>query len=74
MTVEAADRGLRVLTVYEGSPADRGGLEPRRRHHATSTGRSIAGRARSESTTQIKGPAGTTVKLDRALGRQGART
>ena len=28
MTVEEVDRGLRVLTVYEGSPADRGGLEP----------------------------------------------
>jgi carboxyl-terminal processing protease len=28
MTVEEIDRGLRVLTVYEGSPAARGGLEP----------------------------------------------
>ena len=28
MTVEETSRGLRVLTVYDGSPAKRGGLEP----------------------------------------------
>jgi carboxyl-terminal processing protease len=62
MTVEEVERGLRVLTVYDGSPADRGGLEP----GDVSThdnGRSIAGQSSEESTTRIKGPAGTPVRL-----------
>ena len=40
MTVEEVERGLRVLTVYEGSPADRGGLSP-----ATSSPTSTAARS-----------------------------
>ena len=28
MTVEETNQGLRVMTVYDGSPADKGGLEP----------------------------------------------
>ncbi len=62
MTVEAAARGLRVLTVYEGSPADRGGLEPGDVITHVD-GRSIAGSSSAQSTTKIKGPAGTSVEL-----------
>jgi carboxyl-terminal processing protease len=62
MTVEVADGGLRVLTVYDGSPADRGGLEPGDVITHVN-GRSIAGQSSEESTTRIKGPAGTPVRL-----------
>jgi len=62
MTVEEIERGLRVLTVYEDSPADRGGLEPGDVITHVD-GRSIAGSSSEESTTRIKGPAGTPVRL-----------
>jgi carboxyl-terminal processing protease len=62
MTVEEIERGLRVLTVYEGSPAARGGLEPGDVITHVD-GRSIAGSSSEESTTRIKGPAGTPVRL-----------
>jgi carboxyl-terminal processing protease len=62
MTVEEIERGLRVLTVYEGSPADRGGLEPGDVITHVD-GRPIAGQSSEESTTRIKGPAGTSVRL-----------
>jgi carboxyl-terminal processing protease len=62
MTVEEVDGGLRVLTVYDGSPADRGGLEPGDVITHVN-GRSIAGQSSEESTTRIKGPAGTPVRL-----------
>ena len=62
MTVEEIGRGLRVLTVYEGSPAARGGLEPGDLITHVD-GKSIAGTSSEQSTTRIKGPAGTPVKL-----------
>jgi carboxyl-terminal processing protease len=62
MTVEEIPRGLRVLTVYKGSPAARGGLRPGDVITHVD-GRSIAGASSEESTTRIKGPAGTPVKL-----------
>ena len=62
MTVEEIERGLRVLTVYDGSPADRGGLKPGDVITHVD-GRSIAGASSEESTTKIKGPAGTPVRL-----------
>jgi carboxyl-terminal processing protease len=62
MTVEEIERGLRVLTVYERSPADRGGLKPGDVITHVD-GRSIAGQSSEESTTRIKGPAGTSVRL-----------
>jgi carboxyl-terminal processing protease len=62
MTVEEVERGLRVLTVYDGSPAARGGLEPGDVITHVN-GRSIAGQSSEESTTRIKGPAGTPVRL-----------
>jgi carboxyl-terminal processing protease len=62
MTVEPVSDGLRVITVYDGSPADRGGL--RSGDVITQVnGHSIAGATSEESTTRIKGPAGTEVKL-----------
>ena len=62
MTVEEIERGLRVLTVYKGSPADRGGLKPGDVITHVN-GRSISGESSEESTTRIKGPAGTSVRL-----------
>jgi carboxyl-terminal processing protease len=62
MTVEEVPRGLRVLSVYDGSPAKAGGL--RAGDIITEVdGRSIAGTSTEESTTRIKGPAGTAVRL-----------
>ena len=69
MTVEEVPRGLRVLTVYDGSPARRGGLRPGDVITEVN-GRSIAGASSEESTTRIKGPAGSEVRLTvRSKGR-----
>jgi carboxyl-terminal processing protease len=70
MTVEEVDTGLRVIAVYDGSPAARGGLKPGDVITHVD-GRSIAGKSSEESTTRIKGPAGTSVRL---TVRSGGRT
>jgi carboxyl-terminal processing protease len=62
MTVEPVDQGLRVLTVYAGSPAARGGLKSGDVITHVN-GHPIAGASSEESTTRIKGPAGTEVRL-----------
>jgi carboxyl-terminal processing protease len=62
MTVEETKKGLRVMTVYDGSPAAKGGLEPGDVVVAVN-GRSIAGASSEASTARIKGPAGTSVTL-----------
>src|SRR3954470_18225650 len=62
MTVEPVDNGLRVITVYKGSPADVGGLKSGDVITHVN-GHSLAGSSSEESTTEIKGPAGTEVKL-----------
>jgi carboxyl-terminal processing protease len=62
MTVGEIKRGLRVLTVYDGSPADKGGVKPGDAITEVN-GKSIAGKSSEESTTRIKGPAGTPVRL-----------
>jgi carboxyl-terminal processing protease len=62
MTVEEAKRGLRVMTVYAGSPASRGGLKSGDIITKVN-GRSIAGSSSEASTARIKGPAGTSVTL-----------
>jgi carboxyl-terminal processing protease len=69
MTVEETSRGLRVLTVYDGSPAKRGGLEPGDVVTAVN-GRSIAGDSSEASTAKIKGRAGTSVTLTVASGKK----
>jgi carboxyl-terminal processing protease len=62
MTVEEAKRGLRVMTVYAGSPASKGGLKSGDIITEVN-GRSIAGSSSEASTAKIKGPAGTPVTL-----------
>ncbi|HWT23475.1 MAG TPA: S41 family peptidase [Solirubrobacteraceae bacterium] len=62
MNVEEVPRGLRVVSVFDGSPAQRGGVKAG--DLITSVdGRSIAGRSTEEATTRIKGRAGTQVTL-----------
>jgi carboxyl-terminal processing protease len=69
MTVEPVEDGLRVITVYKGSPADKGGL--RSGDVITEVdGHRIAGKSSEESTTRIKGPAGTEVKLTVRTGKR----
>ena len=69
MTVEETDKGLRVMTVYDGSPADKGGLKPGDVVIAVN-GRSIAGASSEASTARIKGPAGTSVTLTVKSGKR----
>jgi len=69
MTVEETDKGLRVMTVYDGSPADKGGLKPGDVVVAVN-GRSIAGASSEASTARIKGPAGTPVTLTVKSGKR----
>ncbi len=62
MNVDQDKRGLRVLNVFEGSPAARGGVK--KGDFITEVdGRSIAGLSSEVATAKIKGPAGTTVSL-----------
>jgi carboxyl-terminal processing protease len=62
MNVDRDKRGLRVLNVFEGSPAARGGV--RKGDFITEVdGRSIAGQSADAATARIKGPAGTEVSL-----------
>src|SRR5918995_4923901 len=70
MSVAEVPRGLRVLTVYEDSPAKRAGI--REGDVVVSVdGKSLAGRTSQEATTQIKGPAGTSVTLGVLAGGEG---
>jgi carboxyl-terminal processing protease len=69
MTVEETDQGLRVMTVYDGSPAAKGGLKPGDVVVAVN-GHSIAGDSSEASTARIKGPAGTKVGLTMRTGKR----
>jgi carboxyl-terminal processing protease len=62
MSVDPVEDGLRIITVYDGSPAKGGGLKPGDVITQVN-GRSIAGQDSTEATTRIKGPAGTSVRL-----------
>jgi carboxyl-terminal processing protease len=63
MSVEKDARGLRVLNVFDGSPAKHAGI--RQQDVIVSVnGRSIAGLSSDLATGRIKGPAGTSVKLE----------
>jgi carboxyl-terminal processing protease len=62
MTVEETKQGLRVMTVYDDSPASKGGLKPGDMIVAVN-GRSIAGDSSEASTAKIKGKPGTKVEL-----------
>jgi carboxyl-terminal processing protease len=63
MTVEKDARGLRVLNVFDGSPAKEAGI--RKQDVILSVdGRSIGGLSSEVATGRIKGPAGTEVSLE----------
>ncbi|MEA2402170.1 MAG: carboxyl-terminal processing protease [Thermoleophilaceae bacterium] len=63
MSVEKDSRGLRVLNVFDGSPAQEAGI--RKQDLILSVdGRSIAGLSSDLATGRIKGPAGTKVSLE----------
>jgi len=63
MSVEKDNRGLRVLNVFDGSPAANAGI--RKQDLILSVnGRSIAGLSSDLATGRIKGPAGTKVELE----------
>jgi len=62
MNVEQDRRGLRVLRVFESSPADGAGIR-RGDFILGVNGRSIAGVNSEIATNRIKGPAGTSVEL-----------
>ena len=69
MTVEETGKGLRVMTVYDDSPASKGGLEPGDVVVAVN-GRSIAGDPSEASTAKIKGKPGTSVTLTVRSGKR----
>jgi carboxyl-terminal processing protease len=62
MNVAEVERGLRVLTVFEGSPAQRGGIRAGNLITGVN-GTSLEGKTSEQATTLIKGPAGTEVTL-----------
>jgi carboxyl-terminal processing protease len=74
MTVEEDRRGLRVLTVFEGSPARDAGIA-KGDLIISVDGRSIAGLNSELATGRIKGPAGSEVELEVFTpGEEDART
>jgi carboxyl-terminal processing protease len=62
MNVEQDRRGLKVLRVFDGSPAEGARIRPGDFILAVN-GRSIAGVNSEVATSRIKGPSGTTVEL-----------
>ena len=72
MSVEEDKRGLRVLRVFDRSPAKRAGIQ-RSDLIVAVNGRSLAGVNSEVATARIKGPEGTRVSLDVIPGGDGAR-
>jgi len=62
LSVTGVRTGLRVSEVFEGSPAERGGIEPGETVVSVD-GRSIAGLGSAQATALIKGPEGTEVTV-----------
>jgi carboxyl-terminal processing protease len=72
MNVEEEPRGLKVLTVFDGSPAKEAGIRPGDLiTKADDT--SLKGKSSEESTTLIKGEAGTSVRLTVVTGKRKPR-
>jgi carboxyl-terminal processing protease len=72
MNVAEVERGLRVLTVFDDSPAKSGGI--RSGDVITDVdGHSLAGKTSEQATTLIKGPAGTPVTLTLVRGKAAPR-
>jgi carboxyl-terminal processing protease len=70
MTVDAVASGLRVVSVFDGSPAKQGGLRVGDVITAVD-GTRLKGKTVTQSTTLIKGPAGSTVRMTvRSKGRK----
>ena len=72
MNVAEVKRGLRVLTVFDDSPAKQGGIRPGDVITGVDT-RSLAGKTSQQATTLIKGRAGTPVTLTVVTGKQPPR-
>ena len=72
MNVAEVDRGLRVLTVFDDSPAQAGGLREGDVITAVN-GESIAGKTSQQATALIKGRAGTEVTLTVVTGKHEPR-
>ena len=72
MSVEEDKRGLRVLRVFDPSPARRAGIQ-RSDLIVAVNGRSLAGVNSEVATARIKGPEGTRVSLDVIPGGDGAK-
>jgi carboxyl-terminal processing protease len=62
LAVSPDRRGLRVETVYDGSPARRAGIRPGD-VIVEAAGKSLAGRNQEEAVSFIKGPPGSRVKV-----------
>ncbi len=62
MTVEAVPRGLRIIEIFKGSPADRAGLKPGD-VILEADRRTLAGKSTTQATALIKGPRGTFVTM-----------
>jgi carboxyl-terminal processing protease len=72
MNVAEVKRGLRVVTVFDGSPAQRAGIRPGDVITAVNA-TSLAGKTSEQATTLIKGRAGTGVTLRVVTGERPAR-
>ena len=68
LAVSQDRRGVRVETVYDGSPAKRAGIRKGDLIVAAG-GHALAGRSQDESVSFIKGPPGTQVKVTWLRGR-----
>lgn len=73
MTVDEDRRGLQVLNSFPGSPARKAGIRKGDLITAVN-GRPLAGVDSRVATGRIKGPAGTSVKLEVTTGRDKPRT
>ena len=62
MNVEEVARGLQIVSVFKGGPAQRGGLK-RGDVIVAVNGKSLKGTSSDDATTRIKGRSGTKVKL-----------